>query len=30
MKAKKLLAVLLSLVMCFALVACGEDAAKKR
>jgi len=29
MKAKKLLAVLLSLVMCFALVACGEDAAKK-
>ena len=29
MKAKKLLAVLLSLVMCFALVACGDDAAKK-
>ena len=28
MKAKKLLAVLLSLVMCFALVACGDDAAK--
>ncbi len=29
MKAKKLLAVLLALVMCFALVACGDDAAKK-
>ena len=29
MKAKKLLAVLPSLVMCFALVACGDDAAKK-